>query len=99
MTYDDIRVPFAASGVVAEQIKGLRAKGAQDIIAGHLQPETVPDGGAEHLRGQATVRTVEIGRNGRHPRTCVLGQQPREPLVISGRGLSDQAGVHGLVDC
>jgi len=94
VTHDNVRVPLAASGVVAENIKWLRAKGAQDITAGHPQPKTVPNRCAEHLRGQATVGSVEIGRNGSHPRTCVLGQQTCEPLVVS-----DQARVDGLVDC
>ena len=100
VAHDDVRVSFAASGVVAVNVKGLHAKDTRNIRARHLETQTVTHGCAKQLRRQATVRSIQVGRNCCDPCSGVLRQQPCEPLVLNRRRRPcNKACVNRLVKC
>ena len=99
MTHNNVRVPFAASGMVAVNVKRLHAEGTRDIRVRHSQTQTVPHGSAKHLGGQATVRAIEIRWDRSYPSASVLCQQPCEALVLKlGGGFGHQPCVDRLVN-
>ena len=83
MAHDDVRIPLAASGVIAVHIKGLHAKGTTNTRARQLQTQAIPDCRAINLRGHDTARPIETRRDSRHPRPRVLGQQTCEALLLA----------------
>ena len=75
VTHDDVSILFAARGVIAVQVKRLRAKRTTDIRARHMDPETVPDRGTKDGGRHDAIRTLDPGRNGSHPGPRVLCYQ------------------------
>ena len=55
--------PDVSNGMMAVNVERLHAKETGNIRARHLETQAVSHGCAKHRRGQATVRSIEIGWN------------------------------------
>jgi len=71
MSHNGGPVPLAAGGVVAEFINGLHAKRARNLIGDNGGAESIRSSDSEDLRFHDRVSSIEEGRDGSDPCTCV----------------------------
>ena len=99
MSHDGGTVPLAAGGVVAEFINGLHAKRARNLIGDNGGAESIRSSDSEDLRFHDGVSSIEEGRDGSDPRTCVRLRDPFEAFSLpAGLSARNKASVDLLVD-
>jgi hypothetical protein len=83
VSHDEIPVPRAARGVVAQNINGLHATRTGDPKGNHLNAESVSDCDAKHFRSHDGIETVFVRRDCCDPSPGVRLSEAKQALAFT----------------